>query len=284
MIIELSSDSTKFRFTTIKSYYDDLIDRINLEFDEHVFEFIESLFSFVEFSIENSLLSFNEISSNMFQIDIVSSSTEQDHFESIKRDRDRFRKYFASTAYLSFVFNSDSIVVFAFAFAVVIKLDSILIHIALSQFAVFRQKKTFELIEKDVFQSVNKDDVSSDVRIFNFRFVNEIKHFDIDKTFEKSRLVMQTFNDQNKNLVLTQSLITQRVNQRLIVCLVVVFSKMNLYLRNIIQTYVQSTTSLNKDFFVHSSVELTTHLDVDSNRAILKMMKSLYEIFEIDNH
>jgi hypothetical protein len=120
VIIELSSDSTKFRFTTIKFYYDDLIDRINLELDEHVFEFIESLSSFVELSIENSLLSFNETSSNMFHIDIVSSFIEQDHLESIKRDRDRLRKYFASTAYLSFVFNSDSIVAFAFAFAVVI--------------------------------------------------------------------------------------------------------------------------------------------------------------------
>ncbi len=166
----------------------------------------------------------------------------------------------------------------------IIKFDSILIHIAFSQFAVFRQKETLELIEKDVFQSVNRDDVSSDVRIFNFRFVDEIKHSDIDKIFEKFRLMIQTFNDQNKNLVLTQSLIIQRVSQRLIVCLVVVFSKMNLYLRNIIQTYVQSATSLNRDFFVHSSVELTTHLDVDSNRAILKMMKSLYEVSEIDNH
>jgi hypothetical protein len=50
---------------------------------------------------------------------------------------------------------------------------------------------------------------------------------------------MQTLNDQNKNLILTQSFIIQRVNQRLIVCLIVVFSKMNLYLRNITLAYVQ---------------------------------------------
>jgi hypothetical protein len=35
--------------------------------------------------------------------------------------------------------------------------------------------------------------------------VNEIKHSEIEKAFEKFRLVVQTFNDQNKILVLTQS-------------------------------------------------------------------------------
>jgi hypothetical protein len=94
---------------------------------------------------------------------------------------------------------------------------------------------------------------------------------------------MQTFNDQNKNLMLTQSSIIQRISQRLIVCLIVVFSNMNLYLRNITQTYVQSITSLNRDFFVRSSVELIKHFDIVSN-SILKMIKSLYDVFEIDNH
>ncbi len=94
---------------------------------------------------------------------------------------------------------------------------------------------------------------------------------------------MQTFNDQNKNLILIQSSIIQRVNQRLIVCLIVVFSNVNLYLRNIIQTYVQSITSLNRDFFVRLFVELIKHFDIVSN-SILKMIKSLYDVLEIDNH
>jgi hypothetical protein len=94
---------------------------------------------------------------------------------------------------------------------------------------------------------------------------------------------MQTFNDQNKNLMLTQLSIIQRINQRLIICLIVVFSNMNLYLRDIIQTYVQSITSLNRDFFVRSFAELIKHLDMASN-SILKMIKSLYDVFEIDNH
>jgi hypothetical protein len=275
VIIEFSNDSTKFRSTTIKSYYDDHVDLEN-----------SSLFiSIIDFSIIASASKSSNMSRSNDQFVVSNQESKFEIFSnSFKRDRDRLRKHFASIAYLSFVFSTT--VDFALAsislFAVAFKFDSI-VHIALSQFAAFRQKEINDLIEKDVFQSVRIDDVSFDVRIFNFRFVDEIKHLDIDKTFEKSRLVMQTFNDQNKNLVLTQSSIIQRISQRLIVCLIVVFSNMNLYLRNIIQTYVQSITSLNRDFFVRSSVELIKHLDIVSN-SILKMIKSLYDVLKIDNH
>jgi hypothetical protein len=209
MIIELSSDSTKFRSTTIKSYYDDHVNNVDLE-DSSLFISIIDLNFLIVASISKS--------SNMSRSNdqfVVSNQESKSEIlsNSSKRDRDRSRKHFASIVYLSFVFNT--IVDFALTsislFAVAFKFDSI-VHIALSQFAAFRQKEINDLIEKDVFQSIRTDDVSFDVRIFNFRFVNEIKHFDIDKAFEKFRLVMQTFNDQNKNLILTQSFIIQRVN------------------------------------------------------------------------
>jgi hypothetical protein len=94
------------------------------------------------------------------------------------------------------------------------------------------------LLEKDVFLSVNRTDVLSDVRIFSFRFVNKIKHSNTDKAFEKFRLVVQTFKNQNKIFVLIQSSIIQRISQRLIICLAATLSQMKLYLRNIIQAYV----------------------------------------------
>jgi hypothetical protein len=271
MIIELSNDSTKFESTMIKSYYDDHVDLEN-----------SSLFISI-IDLNSLIIASASKSSNMSRSnDQLVVSNQESKFEilsnSSKRDRDRSRKHFASIAYLSFVFNTT--VDFAFAsislFADASKLDSI-VHIALSQFAAFRQKEINDLIEKDVFQSVRTNDVSLDVRIFNSRFVDEIKHFDIDKAFKKFRLVVQTFNDQNKNLILIQSSIIQRVNQRLIVCFIVVFSNVNLYLKNITQTYVQSITSLNRDFFVRSSVELIKHLDIASN-SILKMIKSLYDV------
>ncbi len=272
MIIELSSGSTKFRSTAIKSFYDDHVDFENSSLSISI--------------IDSSFIASVPESSNMPQSNdqLVAPNQESEPEISSRRDRGRPRKYSASAAYLSFVFSTAVNLAFASIslLAVASKLDSV-VHIALSQFAAFRQKEINDLIEKDVFQSVVKNDVSFDVRIFNSRFVDEIKHSDIDKAFEKSRLVVQTFNDQDKNLMLTQSSTIQRISQRLIVCLIAVFSKMNLYLRNITQTYVQSTTSLNRDFFVRSSIELIKHLDINTN-SILKMMKSLYDVFEAENH
>jgi hypothetical protein len=283
VIIELSNDSTKFRSTTIKSYYDDHVDLENSSLFISIIDLNSLIIAFI--SKSSNMSSSNDQSQSNDQFVASNQKSESEiSSDSSKRDRDRFRKYFASTAYLSFVFSTtvDLALVSISLFAIAFKLDSI-IHIALSQFAEFRQKEINDLIEKDVFQSTNKNDVSFDVRIFNFRFVNEIKHLDIDKAFEKSRFVVQTFNDQIKNLMLIQSSIIQRINQRLILCFIVVFSNMNLYLKNIIQTYVQSITSLNRDFFVRSFVELIKHLDIVSD-SILKMIKSLYDVFEIDNH
>jgi hypothetical protein len=99
-------------------------------------------------------------------------------------------------------------------------------------FIASRQKKITNLLKKEVFISINKKNVSTNVRIFSFRFVNEIKHSSIEKAFEKFKLMIQAFNDQNKILLLTQSSIIQQVSQRLIICLAATLS-MKLYLRDI---------------------------------------------------
>jgi hypothetical protein len=62
-------------------------------------------------------------------------------------------------------------------------------------------------------------DIPQGVYIFNSRFVNEIKHPSTNKAFEKSRLVIQAYNDQRKDLVLMQSPTIQRVSQRIILAL-----------------------------------------------------------------
>jgi hypothetical protein len=180
--------------------------------------------------------------------------------ESIKRGRGRLRKYSASIA--NVIFN-------------IISADS--------SFISFRQKEIAGLLEKGVFISINKKDVSADVRIFSFRFVNEIKHSSIEKAFEKFRLVIQAFNDQNKILVLTQSSIIQRISQRLIICLATSLSQMKLYLRDIIQAYVSSQFNLNRDFYVQSSPKLIKLMRI-FNDCILKVIKFLYDVSEADNH
>jgi hypothetical protein len=73
----------------------------------------------------------------------------------------------------------------------------------------------------------------SGTRLFNSRFVDEIKNKGTDKAFKKSRLVVQAYNDQEKELVLTQSPTIQRVSQRLILCLAAILPQAQLYLRDI---------------------------------------------------
>jgi hypothetical protein len=66
-----------------------------------------------------------------------------------------------------------------------------------------RRKELNGLLEKGVFELVDIADVPQGVRIFNSRFVDQIKDAGTDKAFEKSRLVVQAYNDQGKELVLT---------------------------------------------------------------------------------
>jgi hypothetical protein len=175
--------------------------------------------------------------------------------KSIKRNRERFRKHLVQINH---------------------------IYISLS-FISSRQKKIFDLLERKIFKIINKKNVSLDTRIFNSRFVNDIKHDDIDKTLKKSRLVIQTYNNINKKLILTQTSTIQQVNQRLIICLAVVFRDMKLYLRDIIQIYVQSNSKLNRNFYIRSSSKLIKLLNASFD-CVLKLVKLLYEVSKSSNH
>ncbi len=140
-VIETSNELKKFRATSLKSYYENVINSNSIK---SLLTFNESSQSFVKLA-----RSFIETQSIMSQSDDVSIDQEL-----AKRDRDWLRKYFASTAYLNFVFNNDSIDSnLALVLALVAKFETN--HTSFSQFAAFRQKKTIELIEKNVFQSVN---------------------------------------------------------------------------------------------------------------------------------
>jgi len=45
-------------------------------------------------------------------------------------------------------------------------------------------------LEKGVFETASESDVPKGTRIFNARFVDEVKNKGTDKAFEKSRLVV----------------------------------------------------------------------------------------------
>ena len=145
-----------------------------------------------------------------------------------------------------------------------------------------RQKEINGLLEKGCFEIVAREDIPSGIRIFNSRFVDSIKNEGTEQAFEKSRLVVQAYNDQEKNLVLTQSPTIQRMSQRIILALTPMlqyYKKAELYLRDISQAYVQSTTLLNREFFVRPPAELKLQ-----EGSVLNIVKPLYGVPEAGNH
>ena len=147
-----------------------------------------------------------------------------------------------------------------------------------------RQAEITGLIEKGVFEPVPLSVVPKGTRIFNARFVDEVKNGGTDKAFEKSRLVVQAYNDQNKQLVLTQSPTIQRISQRLLLCIAAIRgTTAALYLRDISQAYVQSTTSLNRDFYIRPPSELLQRMGLEPD-IILRVVKPLYGVPEAGNH
>ena len=47
-----------------------------------------------------------------------------------------------------------------------------------NQYVTSKQKEITKLLKKEIFEIVNQQDILSNTRIFNFRFVDEIKHSD----------------------------------------------------------------------------------------------------------
>lgn len=72
-------------------------------------------------------------------------------------------------------------------------------------FTESRRKEINGLLENGAFEVVTILDVPSGMRIFSSRFVDEIKNEGTATAFEKSRLVVQAYNDHGKEEILTQS-------------------------------------------------------------------------------
>lgn len=146
-----------------------------------------------------------------------------------------------------------------------------------TSFKESRQREVNGLLEREVFVKVDPSNVPTNARIFKSRFVDEIKNKGTNNAFEKSRLVVQAYNDYGKDFVLTQAPTIQRVSQRIILVLAAILP-MNLYLRDITQAYVQSATNLNRDFYIRPPIEL------GNKDTILKVIKPLYGVPEAGNH
>ncbi|POS82075.1 hypothetical protein EPUL_006366, partial [Erysiphe pulchra] len=139
-------------------------------------------------------------------------------------------------------------------------------------FAYSRQKELDGLILRGVFEFVDIQAVPPGVRIFKSRFVDILKLAGTPQAFEKSRLVIQGYNDSEKSKVLTQSPTIQRSSQRLLFPIGLI-KGLNFYTRDITQAYIQSKTSLPRDIFVTPPVELN-----HPPNFLLKILKPLHGI------
>ncbi|OXV09105.1 hypothetical protein Egran_03132, partial [Elaphomyces granulatus] len=145
-------------------------------------------------------------------------------------------------------------------------------------FFLSRQKEIDGLIAKGVFEIATNEDNTG--RLFKSRFVDEIKGKATNCPFEKSRLVIQAYNDDGKREILTQSPTIQRVSQRIVLC-IAASTEFDLYLRDVSQAYVQSKTNLNRDVFAKPPKEIA---DTFPPNAIMRIEKPLYGIPEAGTH
>ncbi len=248
--IELSSESIDFRSIVIKSYL-------------------------IESSVDDESINDDE-SENVQSIDENVQSTES--------SSDDENQDFASEIFIRFIRarrlslryqNFVDITVFLQN-----DVDSSFVFILTFTFAESRRKEINDLLKRQVFEIISISEVLKNVRIFNSRFVNEIKHSDISQAYEKSRLVVQTYNDHEKTLMLTQAFTIQRMSQRIILVIAAnINENHHLYLKNLTQTYIQSKSFLNRMFFICSLLDLNSFDDV-----ILRIIKFLYDVFEIETH
>jgi hypothetical protein len=253
--IVLSSESTDFRSTVIKSFLIELI---------------------------NDVKSTNE---NVQSIEDVQSSDHQNNLSAEPSEITRSRAINNSLAIIRLIRAQRLSLRYQNFVDIIVFLQDDDSHsnqfedALIPTFVKSRRKEINDLLKKRVFELITINVVLRNVRIFNSRFVNEIKHPDTTKTYEKSRLVVQTYNDHDKTLMLTQSLIIQRMSQRIILALTACIFDCHLYLRIITQAYVQSKIFLNRAFFIRSFSEL----DLSKN-LILSVFKPLYGVLETETH
>ena len=146
-------------------------------------------------------------------------------------------------------------------------------------FVESRQKEIEGLTNQDVFKIVGIADVPKGTRIFNSRFVDNVKDQGTTTPYEKSRLVVQAHNDKGKEEVLTQSPTIQRSSQRIILCIAAILDDRELCIRDISQAYVQSTTRLSRHFFIKPPREIDLGHD-----NVLKVLRPLYGVPEAGTH
>ncbi|KJZ68527.1 hypothetical protein HIM_12082 [Hirsutella minnesotensis 3608] len=153
--------------------------------------------------------------------------------------------------------------------------------------APFEQSDTQEinnLIAQGVFEFIRFDPVAhKGQRLFKARMVREVKGLGpTTRPYEKSRLVIQGYNDRDKEYILTQSPTVQRAAQRLLLSIAPSLAgEASVFLRDITQAYIQSKTPLNRTILARLPAELVPRYPPDT---IIHVILPLYGIAESGLH
>jgi hypothetical protein len=142
--------------------------------------------------------------------------------------------------------------------------------------------EVIDLIARDVTTFERFDSTKHTGRLFKFRIIHEIKGKN-DTSYEKSRWIIQSYNDYGKERIFTQSPTIQRMSQRLILALALFLLKQgcSIELRDITQAYLQSVTKLARNIYATLPKELQAKYPPDT---IVRMIRPLYGIAEAGVH
>ncbi|KAF1934523.1 hypothetical protein EJ02DRAFT_203408, partial [Clathrospora elynae] len=140
-----------------------------------------------------------------------------------------------------------------------------------------------DLVGRGVFKfELYDEEAHGGIRIFKSRLVREVKG-KTTKPYEKSRLVIQGYQDHGKEAILTQSPTIQRCSQRVIMALAPALLQrgMTIELRDITQAYPQAQTNLKRTILAHLPTELVSRYPEGT---LLHVIKPLYGIAEAGVH
>ena len=97
--------------------------------------------------------------------------------------------------------------------------------------------------------------------------------------YEKSRLVIQGYADDGKEMIPTQALMIQCTSQHLILVLIPSMLKLSMiaWIRDITQAYVQSETGLNCEILAYLLVQICHKYPEETG---MQVVKPLYGVAE----
>jgi hypothetical protein len=140
------------------------------------------------------------------------------------------------------------------------------------RFSDSRKRELDGLLEAGGFTLERRQDALDRVdRVFGCRFVGAIKNYGTDREFDKSRLVVQGFNEQGAKELLTKAPTVSRNTTRLLVALAASSPGKSLRLRDISTAYLQAETKVVRRIGISCPKEMGL-----GNDFVLVVVRPLY--------